>query len=100
MARVDYDAMAGDYDPGRAVSLTSLEPWRGAVAPWLAHEPMVLDLGSGTGIFADAFARWFGIRVIGITHGPELPSFRGRSRHVPHDSAGHDGQDQANSGTW
>jgi len=66
MARVDYDAMASSYDAGRAVPLTALEPWRRALAPYVSAEGLVLDLGSGTGIFAEAFARWFGARVIGV----------------------------------
>jgi SAM-dependent methyltransferase len=66
MARVDYNAMAACYDAGRAVPLDALAPWRSAVEPYISVEGVVLDVGSGTGIFAEAFARWFGVRVIGV----------------------------------
>jgi len=66
MASVDHNAMAASYDAGRAVSLAALEPWRSALEPYLSAERVVFDLGSGTGIFAEAFARWFGVRVVGV----------------------------------
>ena len=64
----DYDRMAGRYDDGRAFPLEQLDGWRRAVAglvPTRSAAPM-LDVGSGTGIWAYAFARWFGCRVVGV----------------------------------
>jgi ubiquinone/menaquinone biosynthesis C-methylase UbiE len=66
MARVDYNAMAGRYDAGRAVPLDALQPWRAALEPYVPAGVTILDVGSGTGIFCEAFARWFGARVIGV----------------------------------
>ncbi len=66
MARVDYNAIADRYDAGRAAPLDALGPWRSAVEPHVPAAGVVLDVGSGTGIFAEAFARWFGVRVIGV----------------------------------
>jgi ubiquinone/menaquinone biosynthesis C-methylase UbiE len=64
----DYDEMAGRYDDGRAFPLDQLDGWRRAVAGLLATpvvDPLV-DVGSGTGIWSLAFARWFGVRVVGV----------------------------------
>ena len=66
MARVDYNAMADRYDAGRAAPLDALAPWRSAVEQYISVDGVVLDIGSGTGIFAEAFARWFAARVIGV----------------------------------
>src|SRR6266508_152423 len=69
MARVDYDAMAGDYVEGRALPPAGLEPWRVAIQPWLPGDgggSPVLDLGAGTGQFAAAIAGWLGVRVVAV----------------------------------
>jgi ubiquinone/menaquinone biosynthesis C-methylase UbiE len=66
VARVDYDAIADRYDAGRGEWSDALAPWRVAVEPYIPTDGVVLDVGSGTGIFAHAFARWFGVRVIGV----------------------------------
>src|SRR6266511_1718630 len=69
MARVDYDAMAGDYVEGRALPPAGLEPWRVAIQPWLPGDgggSPVLDLGAGTGQFAAAIAGWVGVRVVAV----------------------------------
>jgi ubiquinone/menaquinone biosynthesis C-methylase UbiE len=64
----DYDQMADRYDDGRAFPLDQLDGWRRAVAelvPTRSAAPL-LDVGSGTGIWAHAFAHWFGGRVVGV----------------------------------
>jgi ubiquinone/menaquinone biosynthesis C-methylase UbiE len=71
MARVDYDEMAASYDRGRALPPEGLDPWCRAVAPHVVGADVMLDLGSGTGMFAAAFAASFGIHVVGVepSHG-------------------------------
>jgi ubiquinone/menaquinone biosynthesis C-methylase UbiE len=60
--------MAGRYDDGRAFPLDQLEGWRQAVGGLVGTRcaAPLLDVGSGTGIWSDAFARWFGVRVVGV----------------------------------
>lgn len=68
MARIDYDRMAAAYDRGRAKTLDTLDGWRLAVAPYLGRglDAPVLDLGSGTGIWSNALAQWFGVTVVAV----------------------------------
>lgn len=64
----DYDEMSARYDSGRAFPLDHYANWRVAVRNYLpapSGGPLA-DVGSGTGIWANAFARWFGVRVIGV----------------------------------
>lgn len=68
MARVDYDRMAAEYEPGRALDDGPLRHWRTRLAVLLpagGGRP-IADVGSGTGLFARAFARWYGVTVIGV----------------------------------
>ena len=66
--RTDYDEMSGRYDDGRAFPLDQIDGWRRAVGGLLGTRSAapVLDVGSGTGIWSSAFARWFGVRVVGV----------------------------------
>ena len=67
MARVDYDRQAARFDAGRALSAEAAAGWRDAVAPYLASlTAPLLDLGSGTGRFAELLAGWFALRVVGV----------------------------------
>jgi ubiquinone/menaquinone biosynthesis C-methylase UbiE len=86
MARVDYEQMASAYDAGRALTLAALEPWRVALAPHLLPTTSlpVLDLGSGTGQFATAFAEWFGTHVIGVEPAAGMRREARRKRSHPH----------------
>jgi SAM-dependent methyltransferase len=64
---VDYDRAAARYDAGRALSEDTLECWRRAIVARV--EPAgctVLDLGAGTGIFADAWLAWGAREVIAV----------------------------------
>jgi SAM-dependent methyltransferase len=60
--------MAAQYDAARALPPAALDAWRRAVAPFLQPQAglPILDLGSGTGQFAEAFARWFDHPVVGV----------------------------------
>jgi SAM-dependent methyltransferase len=68
MHRINYNHMAAVYDRGRAVPLEGLEAWRTALSPYLPPKSRrpVLDVGSGTGIFAYAIAEWFDTDVIAV----------------------------------
>jgi len=68
VSSVAYDRVAPSYHAARGLSLEALEGWRQAVAPYLGSAPAlpVVDVGSGTGTFARAFAEWFGVCVVGI----------------------------------
>jgi ubiquinone/menaquinone biosynthesis C-methylase UbiE len=68
MWAMDFNRIAHVYDSGRAMPLESLSGWRDAVAPLLGGggRAPLLDLGAGTGMWAEAFARWFGVPVIAV----------------------------------
>ena len=64
--RTDYESMAGVYDAGRTYSLDQIAELRAVLAGYLDKTHRVLDLGSGTGIFAEAIAAWFDVGVVGV----------------------------------
>jgi SAM-dependent methyltransferase len=64
--RTDYESMAEVYDRGRTLSLEQIAALRVVLARYLEGSERVLDLGSGTGIFAEALAAWFGVSVVGV----------------------------------
>jgi SAM-dependent methyltransferase len=65
--KTDYESMAQVYDRGRTFSLNQLAELRLVLTDYLEGEGLrVLDLGSGTGIFAEALAAWFDISVVGV----------------------------------
>src|SRR6185295_5361139 len=68
MARVDYDRMAPGYQQARSLTREGLAGWHEATARYLPPSAglPVVDIGSGTGVFAEAFANWFGCEVIGV----------------------------------
>jgi ubiquinone/menaquinone biosynthesis C-methylase UbiE len=67
MARIDYDAAAADYARSRALSLEAMDGWREAVRLRLpSSRCRIVDIGSGAGSFAYAFAAWFDARVVGV----------------------------------
>ncbi len=66
--RTDYDRMASRYEAGRSVPESGLRAWREALSTYLppAGSMPILDLGSGTGLWSRALARWFEVPVIGV----------------------------------
>lgn len=66
--RTDYDRMAPRYEAGRSLPEGGMQAWRAALSTYLPpiDAMPVLDLGSGTGIWSRAIARWFDVRVIGV----------------------------------
>lgn len=59
--------MARVYDAGRAMPQQWVVEWRSALEPLLAsiRRPIV-DVGSGTGIWAAFIADWFDLEVVGV----------------------------------
>jgi len=68
MGRISFEDVAGTYDAGRAIEVEGLDAWRTALAMFLPTTDglPILDLGSGTGLFAVALAEWFGVSVVGV----------------------------------
>ncbi|MBM4268888.1 MAG: class I SAM-dependent methyltransferase, partial [Deltaproteobacteria bacterium] len=66
--RLDYDRVASDYGKSRALPLDAIASWHDAIARHLSLRPglRVADVGSGAGTFANAFADWFGARVVAL----------------------------------
>jgi ubiquinone/menaquinone biosynthesis C-methylase UbiE len=81
----DYDEMAGRYDDGRAFPLDQLDGWRRALVGLLPTESadLVVDVGSGTGIWSFAFARWFGVRVVGVEPSTGMRAQAAGKRSLP-----------------
>lgn len=69
MSRIDYDERAAAaFEAGRQLPPSGMAHWRAAIARHLEARPgmRVLDVGAGTGTWATALARWFGITVIAV----------------------------------
>ena len=68
MSRTDYEKVAHDYDRARGMPVEALTAWRDVLAPYVAEvgPHCILDVGAGTGQFADAFARWFDVPIIAV----------------------------------
>lgn len=68
VAKINYERMASLYDEGRSLPLEWLDEWRGVLSHYIpaSDHHSVLDLGSGTGLFAEALATWFQVDVIGV----------------------------------
>jgi SAM-dependent methyltransferase len=65
--RTDYERMAVIYDAGRALPHEWIDAWRALVDPYLSSALLpILDLGSGTGLWAECFASWFEADVVGV----------------------------------
>ncbi|GHJ43603.1 hypothetical protein Cs7R123_09450 [Catellatospora sp. TT07R-123] len=84
MARIAYDDTdAAAYATSRHLRSEDLAAWREAVARHLAPRPgtRLLDLGAGTGIWAQAFTSWYdGIEVVAVEPSAAM---RDRCRHQP-----------------
>lgn len=84
MARIDYDLVAEDYERARSLPIEAMADWRDAVARHVegTPSPRILDIGAGTGVFAAAFARWFGASVVALEPAASMRSQAKRVR--PH----------------
>jgi len=64
---VDYDRVASLYRQGRSLPQEVLDRWGSAVSPFLPPGPIrVLDVGAGTGVFAQVWPQWATARVVAI----------------------------------
>jgi ubiquinone/menaquinone biosynthesis C-methylase UbiE len=96
--RTDYDRMAPRYEAGRSLPDDGMQAWREALSTYLppAGSMPILDLGSGTGIWTRALARWFNVWVIGVEPSegmraiaeaagrhPLVAYVAGRAEHLP-----------------
>jgi ubiquinone/menaquinone biosynthesis C-methylase UbiE len=69
VARMRYDEeAAAAYRRARELTPAALEEWCAAVGRYIPPEDglPLLDLGAGTGVFAEAFARRFGLGVLAV----------------------------------
>jgi SAM-dependent methyltransferase len=69
MARIAYDDRdAAAFEATRHIAASGLTAWRAAVTRHLAPGTgtRLLDLGAGTGMWAQAFTGWYGIDVIAV----------------------------------
>jgi ubiquinone/menaquinone biosynthesis C-methylase UbiE len=72
---MQYDRPAAEaYEVARSMPLEALTAWRTALTPYLtgSNQRPVLDLGSGTGLFAHALAVWFERDVVGVEPSEEM----------------------------
>ena len=84
MARIVYDRdAAAAFEASRQVSEETLAAWRAAVSRHADPGPdmRLLDLGSGTGLWARAFTRWFPEATVTAVEPSE--AMRARSVHQP-----------------
>jgi SAM-dependent methyltransferase len=95
MARIAYDSGdAAAFGASRRLTHDGLAAWRAAITRYLDPRPGIrlLDLGSGTGMWARAFTEWYDIDVIAVEpseamrasslHSPVIP---GDAEHIPLD---------------
>ncbi len=83
MARIAYnDADAAAFAATRHVPRDGRCEWRAAIARHVEPRPgtRLLDLGSGTGMWASAFADWYDIEVVAVE---PSEATRVRSSHTP-----------------
>jgi ubiquinone/menaquinone biosynthesis C-methylase UbiE len=78
--------MSAGYRFGRALSQQTAATWAAIVAPFLHQETnsRILDLGAGTGRFAELFARVFAADVIGIEPSSAMLAKVDRSADAKH----------------
>jgi ubiquinone/menaquinone biosynthesis C-methylase UbiE len=79
----DYESLAMVYDEGRALPLDQIGEWRVVLRDYLGTGGLrVLDLGSGTGLFAEALLSWFDVSVIGVEPSDAMRT-RAASKSLP-----------------
>lgn len=84
MAQINYDRASKDYDLVRELRLEDLAAWKTHLATHIqAGDFSVLDLGAGTGLFAQAFVEWFGVKVVAVE--PSSPMREIAARKRPHE---------------
>jgi ubiquinone/menaquinone biosynthesis C-methylase UbiE len=96
MARIDYDHAARGYERSRSMPVSALDAWHDALAPHIGACSRLLDLGSGTGVFARALAAWFAMDIVGVEPSEGMrrqavghePNYRiayvgGDAQHIP-----------------
>ncbi|GGR33633.1 hypothetical protein GCM10010168_59810 [Actinoplanes ianthinogenes] len=92
MARIDFDGpVAAVYQSGRGAPEGGLDGWRAALGRYLPVAGPVLDLGAGTGLYAELLRTWFGVRIVAVE--PALAMLRqappeawravGRAERIP-----------------
>lgn len=62
----DNERIAQSYDAGRGAPAEGLENWRLALSDFLPFAAPLLDLGSGTGIYARLLQQWFNQQIVGL----------------------------------
>jgi len=82
--RTDYDEMARVYDAGRAMPEEWVGEWRSALGDYLADiRGPVVDVGSGTGIWAKFMADWLELHVVGVEPSEGMRSHAIENRRHP-----------------
>jgi ubiquinone/menaquinone biosynthesis C-methylase UbiE len=82
MTSTDYERMAAVYDQGRALPLEWLDEWRKALSDLVSGSSHpLLDLGSGTGLFAQALVDWFEVAVVGVEPSAGMRLAAARKNH-------------------
>jgi ubiquinone/menaquinone biosynthesis C-methylase UbiE len=67
LAPTDYGRIASRYDLARDGPRGRLTAWRTALSPFLEGAGLpILDVGSGTGYWAEALADWFALNVVAV----------------------------------
>lgn len=80
----DYERMAARYDAGRALPLDQIDGWRVVLSRYVEPSPRpLLDLGSGTGLFSEALARWFDVTVVGVEPSAGMRREAATKRRLP-----------------
>lgn len=84
LAGMDYEAVAARYDTARSLPLQDREGWRTAISPHVASTSNcpTLDVGSGTGLWSIALARWFQTQVVALE--PSAAMRREAAARRPH----------------
>ncbi|GAA4601902.1 ubiquinone/menaquinone biosynthesis C-methylase UbiE [Actinoplanes octamycinicus] len=92
MARIDFDGpVAAVYQSGRGAPEGGLDGWRAALGHYLPVRGPVLDLGAGTGLYAQLLRSWFGVRIVAVEPAlamlrqapPEAARVVGRAERIP-----------------
>jgi SAM-dependent methyltransferase len=65
--RTDYERLAAVYDRGRKLPLEWIDAWRAHLDAYLSTPDLpLLDLGSGTGLWSEAFTTWFEADIVAV----------------------------------